>query len=274
METSLASTPHRPSPYVIAVCHQKGGVAKTTSVSALASILAGEKNPTLVIDLDPTANLTASFGMNPAKIRRSAADILLGNDSLASVCLHTRIPGLDVIPSNADMNTVSRFLYLRQRYEYLLQSHLTQEDLSAYKFVLIDCPPAVVSLTVTALTAANLAMIPIQCEYYSLQALDTMFRTIGAVRAKTNPTVGYRLLVTMFDARGSLHGRVLEMIRERYGNALFETMIGFDSKLRESQLAGIPITIYAPKSRATQQYQLLARELYAYVEKQIVPQET
>jgi chromosome partitioning protein len=263
---------HTAWPYVIAVCHQKGGVAKTTTASTLAAVFAEQGRPTLAIDLDPTANLTASFGMNPARIRRSAADVLLGNDNLASVCLHTRLPKLDLIPSNAEMATVSRFLNLRPRFEYLLQSSLERSDLSGYEWIVVDCPPAVVSLTMAALTAAQLAIIPIQCEYYSLQALETMFRTISSVRAKTNPYLAFRLLVVMYDHRGSLHSRVLEMVRSRYESALFETMIGFDSKLRESQLAGIPITHFAPKSRATLQYQTLAQELIAYVEKQSHPQ--
>jgi len=264
--------PHT-APYIIAVCHQKGGVAKTTTVSALASIFAGDKHPTLIVDLDPTANLTASFGINPAKVRRSVADILLGNDSVASVSLHTRLNGLDLLPSNADMTTVSRYLYLRPRYEVLLKTALNQSNLSAYEYVFLDCPPAVLALTVAALTAANLAIIPIQCEYYSLQALDTVFKTISNVRTKTNPGLSYRLLVAMFDHRGSLHTRVLEMIRERYQHAMFETIIGFDTKLRESQLAGIPITVFAPKSRSTLQYQNLARELYTYVQKQSLPEQ-
>ncbi len=255
-------------PYVIAVCHQKGGVAKTTTASVLATIFAMEGHPTLAVDLDPTGNLTASFGLYVTKARRSAADILLGNIPLSNVCTSTQLEGLDVIPSNGDLTTASRFLPRRPHYEYLLRTGLVQPGSTGYEYILLDCPPSVAALTTTALTAANLAIVPIQCEYYSLQALEAMFKTIQQVRASTNPGLCYRLLVVMYDQRGSLHMRVLELLRGRYTNTLFDTVIGFDSKLRESQLAGIPIPLFSPRSRATQQYQTLARELYAYVANQ------
>jgi chromosome partitioning protein len=260
------------APYVIAVCHQKGGVAKTTTVSVLATIFAMQGHPTLAVDLDPTGNLTASFGLNAARARRSIADILLGNIPLSGVCTSTQLECLDVIPSNGELSIASRFLPRRPNYEYLLRTSLLQSGPAGYRFILLDCPPSVAALTTTALTAANLAIIPIQCEFYSLQALDAMFKTIQQVRASTNPGLCYRLLVVMYDQRGSLHMRVLELLRGRYAHILFNTVIGFDSKLRESQLAGIPVPLFSPRSRAAQQYQTLAKELYAYVENQTLPE--
>lgn len=255
-------------PYVVSFTHQKGGVAKTTSAAALAATLAEEGYRVLIIDLDPTANLTASFGIKPAEVRYSAADILLGNEALTNICVPTPLHGVALAPSNADMATAARFLYLRPRFEHLLHTSLSQFGKPLYDFVLIDCPPALSSLTLTALTAANLTIIPVQCEYYSLQALDAMFKTIQQVRVKTNPRLSFRLLVVMFDKRGALHTRVLEMARQRYPDALFEIAIGFDTRLRESQLAGVPITVFAPSSRAAQQYRILAQELLSYVKTQ------
>jgi chromosome partitioning protein len=270
MNPQNANGPH--APYIIAVCHQKGGVAKTTTVSVLATIFAMENHPTLAVDLDPTGNLTAGFGLNTFKARRSAADILLGNTALSSVCTSTQLEGLDVIPSNVELSTVSRFLPRRPHYETVLRNSLLQEGAGNYEFILLDCPPSAAPLATAALTAANLAIVPIQCEYYSLQALDAMFKTIQHVRATTNPGLCFRLLVVMYDQRGSLHTRVLELLRGRYAGILFDTVIGFDSKLRESQLAGIPVPLFTSRSRAAQQYQTLARELYAYVEKQTLPE--
>jgi chromosome partitioning protein len=260
-------------PYVIAVCHQKGGVAKTTTTSALGAALAELNQKTLLIDLDPSGNLTCGLGFSPAQIVGSAADILLGNDTLDSVCRSTSVVGMDLAPSNAEMTTVSRFLNLRPKYEYLLNESLQRygvNGMGGYDFVLIDCPPTLGPLTVTALTSARLALIPTQCEYYSLQALDGIFKTVASVRARTNAKLEYRLLITMFDRRGLLHTRVLAMLRDRFSPVLFDTMIGFDSKLRESQLVGLPITIHAPRTRATRQYMSLAVELYRYVRAQII----
>jgi chromosome partitioning protein len=258
--------------YTIAVCHQKGGVAKTTTIAALATIFAQQGRPTLAVDLDPTANLTAALGLSPARLSRSVADILLGNERLSNVRQPTSVAGLDILPSNADMVTVARFLHLRPQYELLLQRGLAQNNLPTYDFILLDCPPSASGLVVTALSAAHLVIVPTQCEYFSLQALDSTFKVIQSVRAKVNPTLRLRLLVTMFDRRGALHAQALAQVRQRYGHLLFETTIGFDSKLRESQVAGVAVPLYAPASRATGQYLALARELSAYVEKKSIPQ--
>lgn len=261
-------------PYVIAVCHQKGGVAKTTTVSSLGAALAEQNQRTLLIDLDPSGNLTYGLGFSPASVSRSAADILLGNESLESLRQFTPVKGLDIIPSSSEMATVARFLNLRPNFENLLRRSLEQKvngNLAIYDFVLIDCPPTLGALTVTALTAARMALIPTQCEYYSLQALEGIFKTIASVRTNFNPDLFYRLLVTMYDRRGHLHTRVLAMLRERFASQLFENMIGFDSKLRESQLVGLPVTAHAPRTRAALQYRLLAGELYHYASTHIGP---
>jgi len=255
-------------PYRIALCHQKGGVGKSTTAAALGACLASEhRQPVLLLDLDPSANLTAGFGLRPEAINGSLADLVTGRQELPPSILHTTIPELDILPSNPNMLSLSRSLFGQQRYEYLLRDLLQQPCIQGYKFVFIDCPPMLDSLTISALTAADLVLIPTQCEYYSLQSLDNVFRLIKLVRAKTNPKLRYRLLITMFDQRGRLHARVLSMVRQHYDNALLNTIIGFDNKIRESQLAGVPITLYAPKTRAAMQYQALAQEIQVYVQR-------
>jgi len=252
-------------PYVIAVCHQKGGVAKTTTVSALGGALAERGYKTLLIDLDPSANLTAGLGISPRQVEKSAADILLGNDEMSTLCETTNFPGLSLIPSGSDMSAVSQILSTRPRYETILQRGIQQNNL-AYDFVIIDCPPSVAALTTTSLTAANLAIIPTQCEYFAIQAVSTIFGYIRQVRAQYNPQLSYKLLVTMFDLRGKLHTQLYEKLESYYANALFKTVIGFDSKLRAAQIVGQPITIFAPRTRAARQYRDLAKEIEAYVQ--------
>lgn len=253
-------------PYTIAVCHQKGGVAKTSTVISLGATLVEHDKHTLMIDLDPTANLTAGAGLNPLKIRKSMVDVLLGNDTLTMVNHSTSLPGLDVVPASVDMTTAARFLHVRANYERLLRTSLAQNGLSAYDFVLLDCPPSLGTLTITALTAADLVIIPIQCEYFALQGMNTVFKSINKVREKDNPALRYRLLITMYDRRGKLHTEILDKLEAHYGQAIFEAKIGFDSKLRASQVAGIPITKFASSTRAAKQYRALASEILAYVQ--------
>ncbi len=253
-------------PYVIAICHQKGGVAKTTTALSLGACFVEQHHQTLLIDLDPQANLTTAAGLQPATMRHSAADALLGNDTLLRISRETKLPGLDVVPSNPDMLVVSKALYLRSQFEYLLRDNIASKELAFYDFVVIDCPPSLGPITISALTASNLVVIPTQCEYFSVQALEGIFQMIRLVRAKTNPQLIYRMLVTMFDQRGRLHSRVLAHMQQRFPDSMLQTIIGIDSKLRESQLIGQPITVYAPHSRGTQHYRQLTQEILQYVQ--------
>lgn len=253
-------------PYTIAVCHQKGGVAKTTTTLALGACFAERGIPTLMVDLDPQASLTTGAGLNPADLKRSAADVLLGLEPLSSAIRPTEVPNLNLVPSNADMIMAAQCLQSLVRYEHKLQDSLVEANLSNYQLVLLDCPPSLGPVTIAALTAAQMVVIPTQCEYFSMQALNSTFELVRAVRAKTNSTLKYRLLITMFDLRGKLHSQALSYIQQHFATALLQTIIGFDSKLRESQVAGKPITAYAQLSRGAQQYRQLAEELSVYVQ--------
>ncbi len=253
------------NPFVITVCHQKGGVAKTTSVSSLGALLAATGHKVLLVDLDSSGNLTNGFGLNPSQLKKSTADILLGNDTLGMVVHPVGIPGLEIVPSNVDLLMATKFLKLRPNYEWLLRASF-DVGVGSYDYVIIDCPPSLGPLTISALVASELAIIPTQCEYFSLQALNSVFKTIQRVREKFNSKLGYRLLITMFDRRGNLHSQILEKIEAHYGQAIFDTKIGFDSQLQYSQAVGVPITEYAPKTRAAVQYQALVSEIITYVE--------
>ena len=256
-------------PYVITVCHQKGGVAKTTTVSALGAALAEGGHPTLLVDLDPSANLTAGLGINPRQVQMSTADILLGNAELATLTQSDGIPDLNIIPSGPDMAAASQVLAARPHYESILRRAINQQDLP-YEYVIIDCPPSMAALTTAALTASNLAIIPTQCEYFAIQAISTIFGYIRRVRSDHNHQLSYKLLITMFDRRGKLHTQLYERLEAHYAKAIFETVIGFDSKLRASQIAGQPITTFAPRTRAAGQYRDLAKEIDTYVQEQKV----
>ena len=252
-------------PFVIAICHQKGGVAKTTTTLGLGASFVEHRSETLMIDLDPQANLTSSIGLDSGEMEHSIAEVLLGKADLAAVRLETSLPGLDIVPANADMFSVSRELFQLADYEYGLRRSLKSPAASDYEFVILDCPPSLGPLTLSALTAADLLIIPAQCEYFSIQALTDMFAVVNLIRKKTNPQLVYRLLATMFDGRGNFHARMLERMRQYFKEGLLETVIGFDTKLREAQLAGQPVTIHSSQSRGANQYRQLAEELYTYV---------
>jgi chromosome partitioning protein len=246
-------------------------VAKTTTALTLGACFVEQQRETLLIDLDPQGNLTGGLGLNPAEIRRSAADLLLGNESVLRVSRETCVPGLDLIPSNADMVTAAQFLPLRKPYEPLLRDGLAQPDAAHYEVVIMDCPPSLGPVAICALTAAQLVLIPTQCEYFALQALNSTLKLVNLVRVKTNPALLHRVLITMFDRRGNLHERLLAHVQQHIGAHLLQTMIGVDAKLRESQLAGKPITLHAQASRSAQQYRQLTEELLSYVQGHVLP---
>jgi chromosome partitioning protein len=251
---------------VIAVSNQKGGVAKTTTCVSLGAALVERGLEVLAVDLDPQANLSLSLGIKVNTLRRGVADVLLGNLNAVSVSRETSIAGLDVLPANPEMQLVEKFLTVRQNYEYALRDALAATQ--TYDVVLIDCPPSVGAVPYAALTAANMLLIPAQCEFFSTHGLSEVLDLVSRVRARTNPHLSYRLLVTMFDRRNRVHRSILEQLRGAFAAAVLDTTIEVDPKLRESQVFGQPITSYAPNSRAAQQYRALAEELSVYVHRE------
>jgi chromosome partitioning protein len=245
----------------IAFSNQKGGVAKTTSCLSLGASLAQMGHPTLMVDLDPQANLTISLGLNPKSLRRSLIDTLMGNSPLVGVSRETGVLALDIVPANTELALTEKILYRRKGYQYRLRQVLDQTPRELYEYILLDCPPSLAPLTLNALTAADLLIVPAQCEFFSAHSLSQTIRLALQIRQQSNAGLLYRVLVTMYDQRNRIHRLVLEQMRRGLSNALFKTIIQVDTKLRESPAYGQPITTYAPRSRGAQQYRALAREL-------------
>ena len=257
-------------PSIIAVGNQKGGVAKTTTTVSLGAALVERGLEVLAVDLDPQANLSLSLGVKRGSVRRGVADVLLGNLTAGSVSRETTVPGLDVLPANADMHLVEKFLTVRQNYEYALREALAHT--ARYDVVICDCPPSVGAIPFTALTAAGLLLIPTQCEFFATHGLGEVLELVTRARERTNPKLRYRILVTMFDGRNRIHRTVLAQLRGAFPGAVLETIVEMDTKLRESQVFGQPITTYAPQSRAALQYRALAEELSVYAQPEKTPQ--
>ncbi len=251
---SLSST-------TIAISHQKGGVAKTTTCLSLGGALAEMEQSVLLVDLDPQANLTLSLGLDPRQLRRTVADALVGSDSLVGVSRESGLLGLDIVPANYELTLVDKVLYTRPNYQYRLREALKRVYPGLYDYILLDCPPALSPLTLNALSAADLTIIPVQCDAYAGQSLRQTLRFVDQLREQYNPRLTWRLLVTMYDQRNRISRIILEELRQEYGSLLFETLIQIDTRLRESPRTGQPITTYAPRSRGAQQYRALAQEL-------------
>jgi chromosome partitioning protein len=250
----------------IAVSSQKGGVAKTTTVYSLGGSLAEQGQSVLLIDMDPQANLTISFGVNPDTLHHTIGDALLDQDSVVAVSREGPMPSLDLAPANQGLVILDRVLYGRPEYEYRLKNQLQAMDADYYDIILIDCPPHFGTLTLNALTAADLLIVPVQCEYYAARAMRPVLKLVELMRRKTNPDLSYRVLVTLYDRRNRISRIVLNQIQTTFHTALFDTIIEIDTKLRESPTVGLPINLYAPKTRGARQYRALAEELMSSVQ--------
>lgn len=247
---------------VIAIANHKGGVAKTTTCLSLGGALAEQGLQVLLVDLDSQAHLTLSLGLRPEELRHTVADALLEQQSIVAVSRETSVAGLDLVPASGELVVLDKALYGRPGYEYRLREALGRMSV-AYDFVLMDCPPSFGTLTLNALTAADMLIIPMQCEYYAWRSLRPMLELVTVVRQKTNPALRYRLLVTMYDVRSRIHRLILEQIHRFFPQATFRTMVQVDTRLRESPVHGMPVTQYAPRTRAAEQYRAVAQEIIA-----------
>jgi chromosome partitioning protein len=246
--------------FTIAIANEKGGVAKTTTAVSLAGALVEMNKKVLAIDLDPQANLTLALGHRPVPEQPSVANVLLNSENISKTIVPTEIEGLDLVPSNSDLGVAERFLPVRQNYDTILKNALG--GFLNYDYIIFDCPPALGAVTLNALTAANLLIIPTQAEYFSAYALKNMMSAIRQVRSQNNPSLIYRILVTMYDRRNRTHRTLLDQLHSTFGrDGLLENIIEVDTKLRESPIIGIPIMYYVSKSRSATQYRAMAEEL-------------
>jgi chromosome partitioning protein len=251
--------------YKISIANEKGGVAKTTSTISLGAILAEKGRKTLVIDLDPQANLTLALGLEPSKVQKSSASLLLEGYPIKQIIKSTAFAGLDFIPSNSAMGLAERIMPSRTGYENILRKAL-EEISNQYDFILFDCPPFLGAVTLNALVATNLLVIPTQAEFFSIYALRNIMSLVRRVRTQYNAGLTYRLLLTMVDRRNRTHRSMSDQLRTSFNAGVLQSVIEIDTKLRESSIAGEPIIYHAPKTRASLQYRALAQEILEYVQ--------
>ncbi len=249
---------------IMAIANEKGGVAKTTTTISLGAALAETGLNVLLLDLDPQANLTMALGVDPAKQKKSMVSALLENLPLQEAVQETGIPHLDLVPSTSEMGLVERYLPIRSNYETVLADNLHSANWK-YDYILMDCPPFLGAITTSALTAADLLIMPTQAEFFSISALRSMMGLVRKIRSQGNPQLTYRLLLTLFDRRNRIHRTLSDQLRTTFGLGVLDTIIEIDTRVRESSIVGLPIIFHSPKTRAAVQYRALAQEILLYV---------
>ncbi len=254
-------TEHGPA-RIIAMCNQKGGVGKTTSTINLGAALVEQGRRVLLVDLDPQGALSVGLGVPAQQMDRTIYNALMErNTTLADVRLPTRVPGLDLVPSNIDLSAAEVQLVSEVAREQTL-SRVLGPVRNDYDYVLIDCQPSLGLLTVNALTAAQGVIIPLECEYFSLRGVALLVDTIDKVKERLNPALEIDgILATMYDSR-TVHCReVFSRVVEAFGDTVFQTVITRTVRFPETTVAGQPITTWAPTSSGAAAYRDLAKEL-------------
>ncbi len=250
-------------PFIIAIANEKGGVAKTTTTLSIGGGLTQMGKNVLLIDLDPQANLTLSLGLDPKALQKSIFNVLLDGKGIKDVVVSSEIERLNIIPSCFDILKMEDDLRIESKDLQKMKVALAF-DSGDHDFILIDCPPHLGYLTKSALVASKLLIMPTQAEYFSIYALKNMMNLIKQIREQENSDITYKLLLTLFDRRNRIHRSLSEELRLTFGIGVFDTVIEIDTKLRESQVLGLPIIFHSPNSRSALQYMALTQEIFDY----------
>lgn len=243
---------------IIAISNQKGGVAKTSTCLNLGLSLALHKKKVLLVDFDVQASLTISLGY---KETTSFYDTLNGDaQGMATLALETQYPNLWLFPSNKNMVLLNKKYFGAQNFEFMLKDRLLPIK-DQFDYILIDTPPSIEFFTLNALTASQLVIIPSQCDYLSTHGIDQIIKLIDLIKAKTNPFIESRILITMFDRESTASKMICTKLKQMYPEMSYDTLIETDSRIREAQIMSMPVIQYNKESVAGRQYLRLAKEI-------------
>jgi chromosome partitioning protein len=255
---------------VLAVANQKGGVGKTTTAINLATALAAVGKSVLVIDFDPQGNASTGLGIAPAQRKVGIYDVLFDDLELDRAVIPSVIPNLAIVTSSVELSGAEVELVSAPNREYRLRTALNNSQL-AFDYILIDCPPALGLLTLNALVAADAVLVPLQCEFYALEGLSHLVRTIERVKRTLNPALDIQgVVLTMFDKRNNLSDSVAADVRGFFGEKVYDTVIPRNVKISEAPSHGKPVIIYDMRCPGSQAYILLAGEVLKRESKRMV----
>jgi chromosome partitioning protein len=246
---------------VICVANQKGGVGKTTTSVNLSTSLALLKHRVLLIDLDPHGCASSGLGVRDIGDQATTYDVVIGERSVREAAVVTQVEGLQLVPAHRDLVGAEVELVSALAREFRLAEALKAAR-DSFDLIIIDCPPSLGLLTVNGLTAADVVLIPLQCEYYALEGLSALLDTVELIRERLNPALRVGgIVLTMFDTRNSLSHQVADEVRRHFPELVYTTVIPRNVRLSESPSHGIPVALYDPASKGSQAYMDLAREV-------------
>jgi chromosome partitioning protein len=249
------------SPRVIAIANQKGGVGKTTTAINLATALAAVDKNVLLLDLDPQGNASTGLGIPRQSRAVTSYQVLIGDQEVGTAIVPTKVPHLSIVPASVDLSGAEIELVATDRREYRLRDALAGKALR-YDYVLIDCPPSLGLLTLNALVAAQAVLVPLQCEFYALEGLSHLIRTIERVKRHLNPALEIQgVVLTMFDKRNNLSDLVAADVRGHFGDKVYETVIPRNVRISEAPSHGKPVLLYDFRCPGAQAYVHLAGEV-------------
>lgn len=257
---------------VLAITNQKGGVGKTTTSINLTTGFAACGNNVLILDIDPQANATTGLGFSSYN-GYSTYEFLLGNCRAEDVIKQTSIPGLDIIPSSMDLAAIEIEIASEKNREYLLKERISSiaSYNRDYDYVVVDCPPSLGLLTINALSCADAVIVPLQCEYYALEGLTHLIRTVDSVKKVFHPSLEIEgVVLTMYDKRNKLTDLVEEDVRQCLGDKVFNTVIPRNVRLSEAPSFGKPALIYDTNCSGSKAYMMLAKEIMQREKREVV----
>ena len=251
---------------VLSVSNQKGGVGKTTTAINLGTALAAVGERVMIIDLDPQGNASTGLGIHRGLRKTTVYDVVVNDASLADAAVATALPGLDLVPSDANLSGVELELAQAPRRSFRLRDAVArlraQPDGAGYTYLLIDCPPSLNLLTVNAMAAADAVLVPLQCEFFALEGLTQLMRTVELVRGNLNPKLEIQgVVLTMYDKRNRLSEQVAQDVRGHFGDKVYRTMIPRNVRVSEAPSFGQPVLVYDLNCLGSQAYLNLAREV-------------